>query len=168
MSHHQGVGRRQVRVAAALMIAQGALMEGLPFLALPVLLMMNVHASVLAQGFSFIVPFFNAHLYLMMAMSGIFGSLRVVAAIGLLRNRLWGYWLGTINCLVTLVVMTFMLPAGIVDGLLSGAALFFLLLARYGETPIHRDGQPVPCPESKSRPGRSPHARIDGTCRRGR
>lgn len=86
--------------------------------------------------FSFIVPFFNEHLYLMMAMSGIFGALRVVGAIGLWKNRAWGYGLSIINCVVTLILMIFMLPAGLVDGLLSGGALVLLLMARYGTAPI--------------------------------
>lgn len=111
-------------------------MEGLPFLGLPILLLMGIDSSVLAHGFSFIVPFFNEHLYLMMVMSGAFGALRTVGAIGLLRNRQWGYWLSVTNCVVTLTLMIFMLPAGIADGLLSGTALVLLLMARFGKAPI--------------------------------
>ena len=114
-------------------------MEGLPLLALPVLLILNVDASELSRGFSFIVPFFDEHLYLMMAMSGIFGALRVAGAIGLLKNRLWGYWFSIVNCTITLVLMIFMLPAGIADGLLAGGALLLLLVAKFGDTPILKD-----------------------------
>lgn len=127
---------RQIRWAAALQLVQGVLMEGLPFLGLGVLLVIGIDADVMSRGFSFIVPFFNEHLYLMMAMSGIFASLRIVGSIGLFKNRMWGYALSLINCSVTLVLMIFMLPAGIADGLLSGAALLLLLFARYGNTPI--------------------------------
>jgi len=112
-------------------------MEGLPFLSLGVLLAFGVDSEVMSHGFSFIVPFFNEHLYLMMVMSGVFAALRVVGSIGLLKNRMWGYALSLINCSVTLVLMIFMLPAGIADGILSGAALLLLLFARYGKTPIH-------------------------------
>lgn len=128
--------RRQLRGAAILQLIQGILMEGLPFLGLPFLLLLDVDAAVLAQGFSFIVPFFTEHLYLMMALSGIFGALRVTGAIGLLKNRQWGYWLSLINCVVTLTLMAFMLPAGIADGLLSGTALVLLLMVRFGSAPI--------------------------------
>lgn len=126
----------QLRWAAALQLVQGALMEGLPFLGLLVLLVLGVDSSVPAQGFSFIVPFFNDNLYLMMTISGVFGALRIVGTIGLLKNRLWGYALSLINCVVTLALMIFMLPAGIADGLLSGSALVLLLMARYGKSPI--------------------------------
>lgn len=133
----KGSATRQIKWAAALQLVQGALMEGLPFLALGVLLALGIDSEVMSHGFSFIVPFFNEHLYLMMAMSGVFAALRIVGSIGLLRNRMWGYALSLINCSVTLVLMIFMIPAGIVDGILSGAALLLLLLARYGKTPIH-------------------------------
>lgn len=128
---------RQIKWAAALQLVQGVLMEGLPFLVLGVLLAIGIESEVVSHGFSFIVPFFNEHLYLMMAMSGVFAALRIVGSIGLLKNRMWGYALSLINCSVTLVLMIFMLPAGIADGILSGAALLLLLFARYGKTPIN-------------------------------
>ena len=73
-------------------------MEGLPFLGLIVLLALQVDPHIVGQGFSFIVPFFDEHLYLMMAMSGVFAALRTVGAIGLLKNRMWGFVLSGINC----------------------------------------------------------------------
>ncbi|NLA65409.1 MAG: DUF2127 domain-containing protein [Leucobacter sp.] len=132
----KATARRQVTWAAILQLIQGLLMEGLPFLALPVLMMLQVDSQLLARGFSFIVPFFDDNLYLMMAMSGLFAMLRIIGAVGLLKNRMWGYALSFINCVVTLVLMLFMLPAGIADGLLSGTALILLLLARYGKEPL--------------------------------
>lgn len=127
---------RQIKWAAALQLVQGILMEGLPFIGLLVLLILGIDPDFMSRGFSFIVPAFNEHLTLMMAISGVFASLRVIGAVGLLKNRMWGYVLSLINCTVTLALMLFMLPAGIADGILSGAALLLLLLARYGKTPI--------------------------------
>ncbi|WP_174775482.1 hypothetical protein [Cryobacterium frigoriphilum] len=75
----------------------------------------------------------------MMAMSGVFALLRILGAIGLLRHRLWGLGLSLANCLVTLTLMIFLLPAGLLDGALSGTALVLMLTARLGHTP---DGQP--------------------------
>lgn len=49
---------------------------------------------------------------------------------------MWGFVLSLNNCVVTLVLMTFMLPAGIADGVLSGGAPTLLLIARYGKTRI--------------------------------
>ena len=130
---------RQIRWAAWLQLAQGAAMEGLPFLGLGALLLFKVDPDLLAHGFSFIVPFFNENLYLMMAMSGVFAALRITGAIGLLKNRMWGYQLSLVNCTVTLVLMIFMLPAGIADGLLAGGALILLLMAHYGRSPIRSE-----------------------------
>lgn len=135
MSQKKSV-RSQLKWAAWLQLVQGILMEGLPFLGLLVLLALNIDAGMLTRGFSFIVPFFDDHLYLMMAISGVFATLRIVGSVGVLRNRMWGYSLSLINCVVTLVLMIFMLPAGIADGMLSGAALVLLLMAKFGSAPI--------------------------------
>lgn len=132
----RGSAHRQITWAAVLQLVQGVLMEGLPFLGLGVLLLLGIDAGVMSRGFSFIVPFFDENLYLMMAISGVFAALRIIGSVGLLKNRMWGYALSLINCAVTLVLMIFMLPAGIADGILSGAALVLLLFARYGKTPI--------------------------------
>ena len=115
------------------MIVHGGLMEFGTFLALFPLLILGVEQSTASRYFEFIVPYLQENLYLMMVMSGIFGTLRVVGAIGVLRNRLWGFALSVINCAVTLALMIFLLPAGIVDGILAGTALTLLLSAYFGK-----------------------------------
>jgi hypothetical protein len=124
------------RVAAVLMIVHGALMEVGVFIALVPLLALGVDFDHVGQYFSFNVPFFQEHLVDMMVLSGIFGVTRIIGAIGVLRNRLWGLALSVINCSVTMVLMVFMLPAGVVDGLLACAALVLLLTAYFGTRPI--------------------------------
>lgn len=112
-------------------------MEGLPFLGLLVLLALGVDQSAVTErAHVFALPYLQDNLYLMMAISGVFAALRVVGAIGLLRDRMWGLALSVINCIVTLALMVFMLPAGILDGLLSGGALILILTAWYGSTAI--------------------------------
>jgi uncharacterized membrane protein (DUF2068 family) len=114
-------------------------MEGLVFVGLLVLLALNVSQAVLTQRADvFALPYLQDNLYLMMGMSGIFAFLRVLGAIGLMRYRLWGLGLSIINCTVTLVLMVFLLPAGLLDGILSGAALVLILCAWLGREP---DGQ---------------------------
>lgn len=126
----------KLRAAAVLLGIQGGLMEGGVFLAFIVLQLLGVDQADAGNRFSFIVPYFQDHLYLMMVISGVFGALRIVGAIGLLRNRMWGLALSVVNCVVTLTLMIFMLPAGIVDGLLSGSALVLILQAWFGAAPI--------------------------------
>lgn len=65
----------------------------------------------------------------MMAMSGVFGVLRIAGAVGLLRNRLWALVLSLFTCGATLVLMIFLLPAGLLDGVLTGTALVLILTA---------------------------------------
>ena len=132
--------RLQYRWAAGLLLVQGALMEGLVFVGLLVLLALNIpQASIAEHANVFALPYLQENLYLMMAMSGVFAASRVLGAIGLLRNRLWGLGLSLINCVVTLVLMVFLLPAGLVDGVLSGTALVLMLFAWLGRS---SDGRP--------------------------
>jgi uncharacterized membrane protein (DUF2068 family) len=115
-------------------------MEGLVAIGLCVLLAMDVDQDVLTENAEiFALPYLQDNLYLMMAMSGVFAILRVIGGVALWRNRLWGLALSLVNCAVTLVLMIFLLPAGIADGLLSGAALVLILHGWLGKG---RDGRP--------------------------
>lgn len=120
------------RVAAWLLIAQGTLMELGAALLLPVLLLVGVEQDAVGERFQFALPYLQDNLYLMMAMSGIFGALRLLGAVALLRDRMWGLALSVIMCTVSLVLMVFLLPAGIADGLLSGGALVLILVGWFG------------------------------------
>ena len=124
------------RIAGILMLIHGGLMELLVGLAVIPLLLADVAQESIGEHFSFIVPYLQDNLYLMMVMSAIFGVIRIVGAIGVLRNRMWGLALSVINCVVTLALMIFLLPAGIADGLLAGTALVLMLTAYFGDRPI--------------------------------
>ena len=125
--------RRQYRWAAWLLLAQGVLMEGLVFIGAAVLIMADLPQEAISERAEvFALPYLQDNLYLMMVMSGVFATLRILGAVGLLRNRLWGLGLSLVNCVVTLTLMVFLLPAGIADGLLSGTALVLLLFAWLG------------------------------------
>lgn len=134
------MGIRRYRAAAVLMIVHGALMEFGVFIALFPLLALGVNFDTVGQYFSFNIPYFQEHLVDMMLLSGVFGITRIIGAVGVLRNRLWGLALSVINCIVTMVLMVFMLPAGIVDGLLACSALVLLLSAYFGTRPL---SQPI-------------------------
>ena len=45
-----------------------------------------------------------------MVMGAIYGVFRLIGAIGLLRNRMWGLALSVINCVITIALMMFLLP----------------------------------------------------------
>lgn len=129
--------RRLLRWAAVLQLVQGILMEGLVLVGLLVLLALQLPQSAVTDRVDiFALEFLQSNLYLMMAMSGVFAALRVAGAVGLWKNRLWGLALSIVNCVVTLALMIFMLPAGIADGILSGAALVLMLMGWFGSRPI--------------------------------
>jgi hypothetical protein len=45
---------------------------------------------------------------------------------------MWGLALSVINCIITMALMVFMLPAGIMDGIFACSALILILIQYYG------------------------------------
>ena len=56
--------------------------------------------------------------------------------LGLLKNRMWGLVLSVINCVITITLMMFLLPAGIMDGIFAGSALILILMQYFGDKKI--------------------------------
>jgi uncharacterized membrane protein (DUF2068 family) len=112
-------------------------MEGLAFVGLIVLVVIGLpQESATAHAQVFALPYLQANVYLMMSMSGIFAALRIAGAVALWRGRLWGLALSLVNCVVTIALMIFLLPAGLADGVLSGTALVLLLRGWFGSRSI--------------------------------
>ncbi len=88
------------------------------------------------QYFSFIVPYFRENMALMLVVGLIYGILRIIGAVGLWKNRMWGLVLSLINCVLTLALMMFMLPVGIMDGILASSALILILTQYFGKKKI--------------------------------
>lgn len=125
---------KKLRIAAILMFIHGAFMElGGTLMALP---LMFSHKTDLSKFISFIVPYFQNNLLLISVIGGVYGVLRILGALGVWSNRKWGFVLSCINCTVTMILMIFMLPAGIIDGILSGTALILMLIAYFDKQPI--------------------------------
>lgn len=112
-------------------------MELSVFVGVVVLLALGVpQTSVTDRVDIFALPYLNENLYLMMAMSGVFGVLRITGAVALARNRMWGLVLSLFNCGATLVLMIFLLPPGLLDGILTGTALVLILSGWLQVSPI--------------------------------
>ena len=126
---------KRYKIAAVLMIIHGGLMEIGGCLAL-IPLVFDGTVSDGPKYFSFIVPYLQENIALMTVMGGIYGVVRVIGAIGLLKNRMWGLVLSVINCVITMALMIFMLPAGIFDGILSCTSLVLILTAYFGKKEI--------------------------------
>lgn len=128
---------KKYKIAAMLMLIHGGLMEiGGALAMLPLLGMQGPAAEMAGKFFYFIVPYLQENLGLMMAMSMIYGILRVIGAAALLKNRMWGLALSILNCVITLALMIFMLPTGIMDGLLAGGALVLMLMQYFSKREI--------------------------------
>ena len=66
----------------------------------------------------------------------IWGTIRLIGGIGLLKNLMWGFWLSIINCVIAITMMMTILPFGIMDGILAGTALVLILTQYFGEKKI--------------------------------
>lgn len=123
---------KRYKIAAWLMIIHGGFMEiGGVLCALPALILGSGKFDI-GQYFSFKLQYFQDNLYMILFMGAIFGVMRIIGAIGLLKNRMWGLALSVINCVVTMILMMFMLPFGIQDGLLVCIALVLILTQYFG------------------------------------
>ena len=127
---------KKYKIAAILMIIHGGFMElGGIFAMIPALLI-GTDKYDIGKYFEFKLPYFQENLYMMMVMGAIYGVFRLIGAIGLLKNRMWGLVLSVINCVITITLMMFLLPAGIMDGILAGSALILILMQYFGDKKI--------------------------------
>lgn len=130
---------KKYKIAALLMIIHGGLMEiggALSFIALIVL---KTDKFNIEQYVFFKFPYYQDNVYMMIVMGVIYGMVRVIGAIGLLKNRMWGFTLSIINCIVTMLLMSFMLPMGIIEGILACSVLILMLLQYYEKVKLYND-----------------------------
>ena len=118
------------------MIIHGGFMEiGGVLCAIPALIFGSDKFDI-GQYFSFKLQYFQDNLYMILFMGAIFGVMRIIGSIGLLKNKMWGLALSIINCAVTMILMMFLLPFGIQDGLLACSALVLILTQYFGNRKI--------------------------------
>lgn len=127
---------KKYKIASILMFIHGAFMEVGGCLCLIPVFVMGSDRFDINQYFSFIVPYFKENMNLMLVMGAIYGVVRIIGAAGLWKNRMWGLALSVINCVITMALMMFMLPAGILDGIFAAAALILMLTQYFGTKKI--------------------------------
>ena len=127
---------KKYKIAAALMIFHGGFMEVCGVLCMIPALILGTDKFDIGKYFEFKLPYFQNNLYMMMVMGAIYGVFRVIGAVGLLKNKMWGLVLSVINCIITITLMMFLLPAGIMDGILAGSALILILIQYFGDKKI--------------------------------
>lgn len=127
---------KKYKIAAILIIIHGGFMEIGGVLCMIPALILGTDKFDIGQYFEFKLPYFQENLYMMMVMGAIYGVFRLIGAMGLLKNRMWGLVLSVINCIITIALMMFLLPAGIMDGILAGSALILILMQYFGDKKI--------------------------------
>lgn len=128
------MGPRILLYIAGSVLVLHSLME---FAALPSLFRFKPGTPASGHGVpAFVFEPLQTNLRATMAIGVIFGVLRLAAAIGIFLNLVWGLWLGATVSVVTLVVKTLYLPIGVIDGILSSAALILPFIAFFGSRAI--------------------------------
>lgn len=127
---------KKYKVASILMFVHGAFMEVGGCLCLIPVFIMGSDQFDINQYFSFVVPYFKNNMNLILIIGSIYGIVRIIGAFGLWKNRMWGLVLSVINCVITMALMMFMLPAGILDGILATTALVLILTQYFGNKKI--------------------------------
>jgi len=127
---------KKYKIPAILLLIHGGLFEISGLLSIIPILILGNNTTEMTKYISFVVPYLQDNLILMLIMSGIYGIMKIISAIGLLKNRMWGFVLAVINCVIVMALMIFMLPAGIMDGLFSCTALVLLLIEYFGKKEI--------------------------------
>ena len=127
---------KKYKIASILMFMHGAFMEVGGCLCLIPVFVIDSDKFAINQYFSFIIPYFEDNMNLMLVMGVIYGIARIIGAVGLWKNKMWGLVLSVINCVITMTLMMFMLPAGIVDGILAITALILILTQYFGTKKI--------------------------------
>ena len=127
---------KRYKIASIIMIIHGAVMEVGGCLCILPIIFFKSDTLINDNAISFVVPYFNDHLFLACLAGTIYGFVRIIGAIGLRKNKMWGFVQSVINCVITLALMMFMLPAGIIDGILAGVALILILQAYFGDKEI--------------------------------
>ena len=127
---------KKYKIASVLMMIHGAFMEiGGCFCLIPIFIL-GADTFNLNEYISFIVPYFQENMDLMLIMGMLYGIVRVIGAVGLWKNRMWGLVLSILNCIITMILMMFMLPAGIMDGVLACSSLILILTQYFGDKKI--------------------------------
>ena len=127
---------KKYKIASVLMMIHRAFMEiGGCFCLIPIFIL-GADKFNINEYISFIVPYFQENMDLMLIMGMLYGIVRVIGAVGLWKNRMWGLVLSILNCIITMILMMFMLPAGIMDGVLACSSLILILTQYFGDKKI--------------------------------
>ena len=127
---------KKYKIASVLMMIHGAFMEiGGCFCLIPIFIL-GADKFNINEYISFIVPYFQENMDLMLIMGMLYGIVRVIGAVEKKKNRMWGLVLSILNCIITMILMMFMLPAGIMDGVLACSSLILILTQYFGDKKI--------------------------------
>ncbi|MCL2532009.1 MAG: hypothetical protein FWE40_07625 [Oscillospiraceae bacterium] len=117
---------KKFKAAAIIIIAHGVIEIGGLFAVLPIWLGAEAAAW---------VPFAPPAPEILIG-GVIWGVLRLIGGIGLWKNRKWAFVLAAISCAIAMAAIFEVLPFGLMDAVLGGAALILMLTGYFGQKKI--------------------------------
>ena len=117
---------KRYKVAAIIIIIHGLIEIGGFFSVLPIWLGADVGAF---------VPFEPPPPIIVIG-GVIWGVLRLIGGVGLLKNLKWGFALSLITCVIAISAMFEHLPFGLMDATLAGVALILMLTQYFGKKKV--------------------------------
>ena len=126
---------RFIFIAAIILLVYG-IIETLDCLSLVLVVAKVIENPYPTFVFQELEDMMNNHTLYMIPVFLVFTSMRLLAAVGLLLNRMWGFWMGIFVSGVTFCVMILFLPLGALDGVISVAVVTFLLIGYCGKQKI--------------------------------
>ena len=130
---------RNYKIASLIMIIHGVFMEVGGAFCFMIAMFLGNDIFDIEKYFSFKLTYFQDNLNMIIVAGAIYGVVRTIGAIGLLKNKMWGFMLSVINCIITMILMLFLLPAGIMDGVFASSALILMLTQYYGNKKIENN-----------------------------
>lgn len=81
---------KKYKIAAIIMIIHGGIIEIGACLSIIIIWIFDFKKIDLNNYFSFIIPNLKENLVMVLILGGIYGVVRVIGAIGLLKSKMWG------------------------------------------------------------------------------
>ncbi|MFO7795258.1 MAG: hypothetical protein ACQERB_02820 [Promethearchaeati archaeon] len=104
-----------------------------------VLIALNLTPNVYMQfglNITEITYFFENHPIVLLPLFLSFTMMRLFSAVGILKNLLWGLYIGIISLVLTMILTILFIPLGFFEILLCAIILIFLIIGKLENTPI--------------------------------
>ncbi|UYP44839.1 hypothetical protein NEF87_001124 [Candidatus Lokiarchaeum ossiferum] len=92
----------------------------------------NIYSTSITLAFTPIQTIVETQPVFLIFMFIAFTGMRITAAIGLMKNRLWGFWVAAMSLIFTILFCLILLPWGFIESFLCMGLLTILIIGKMG------------------------------------